>query len=1851
MKRKIFKSIFTFTLLLIISSVFFVGCKPTLENVWGKTISFFTNNSNEKDKFVTLEQAKLVSHVTSGIIQPDESITLRFVDSIIPTEKVGSEEKKVFSFSPKISGHTEWKDRRTLVFIPDENLPLREEYVCKVDLNNFAEEKLEKSILAFDFRVSGREIANLEGDFKLLQNNNQKDVFFQGKVSFNIQTSIDDVKKSISFENASKEIPLELSSLENDKYNFIFKTKETITREDATKFFKLVVNKKALNLSQNFEKDYKLESINTMAITDIDTVKQQEEKAIKIKFSDEIEQTQDITGLVSVKPATNLNLRVVEDSVLVTGNFTSGNKYTLAVSSGINSKWGTKTDKKLEETVSFQDVNPEIKFSNDGCFLPSANKQKFLFKTVNISKVKVKIDKVFESNLGYFLHTEELKSKQIDNYGYDYYNLKRVGVTIAEQTLDIGGDKNKWLQHEIDIKNLVNPKEKGLFLVELSFSKDGMMYNFDENSKSDDYYYGDEYYSNPNSDGYIYEHGQIYKTLVLSDIGLTYKSGDNKQVVYANNILDTKPIKDVLVTLRSNQNQVLKTAKTDGDGKAVFEDIKDEVFYVEGDYKDQKSFVKLNDMIWNLSTFDADGEALLPTGIRAYIYTERGVYRPGDTINLSVIARNQDNTFPKDHPVNLKIYNPKNQLIFTQTNKNATDGFYNFEFATKETDMTGNWRAELLVGSQTFYHTLKIETVVPNRLKVKFDSQIKEIKSNNKTLKFNLQANYLFGNPASNSNVTINSIISNAEKTFSSYKTYKFVNESVDFGNITTNIFDGKLDSNGNKSISWNLPALNNVPSSVNATITAKVFEKGGRFTKNEMILPVSPYAYYVGLERPETEYGYFQTNSEMKINTVVVNENGQIASNRKLNYRIYKNNQHWWWEYDSHDKFKIHYKDDSETQLIEENQVFSESKPTYVSFKPQTSGEYLIEVQDGSNGHISSFFFSVSSYGELPTNPKGQDIITLKTDKPSYQVGEKAIVQFPIPSKGAYLVSIERGNDILDSYWYKPNFGKKDAKIEIDITEKMVPTSYFTISIIQPHEQSVNDRPIRMYGVVPLNVEDKSTHQDITINMKNELESNKPFSVEVQTNDKKQTQFTIAVVDEGLLDITRFETPNPWKDFYRKLRLGVMSYDLFNFVIGANKGDIFKTFSIGGDVYISEQEEEVKNRRFKPISLFKGPILTDAHGYAKIDFDMSEYVGSVRVMVVGANGKKYSSAEKTVPVKSDIMVLPTIPRVLGVDDLVNIPITVFVMKDSIKNVNVSLKTEGALEILGEANKSLAFNKVGDKDVKFQIKAKQEVGDAKIIITASSNGFTVTNTTDINIRPYSSKVFDVIEKKVPIGTSVNFTIPNRGILGSNNATISILRRPNLNIKSRLEWLIVYPYGCIEQTVSSAFPQLFLKDFIKDSKENNKEIDENINAAIKRLRKFLTPSGGFSYWPGESEPSIWGTNYAGHFLVEADKLGYDVPSDLLETWIRFQKSKSITTNDNLLERTYRVYLLALSGSPQMGAMNLLKENSLKDMNDTEKWLLASAYTLAGAEQTATNIINNAGTTVKQYTELSGTYGSTIRDKSIILESAIILGKEDIAKKIYDDIALQLSSKTWYSTQTIGYSLMAVGKYLRANEFNANKQNNIIAGYITLPDGKKVSFDTKELKYSYDLTSNVGKNIQIFIDSKTNLKNAYVLLEWSGIPLKPDVENISKNIALKTEWLSETGEKINPASLKQGKTFWAVFKVKNLSDIDVQELALEQILPSGWEIENTRLTQEDLPDWLNKFRPNRAKYFDIRDDRAMWFFDLPKEQEYIFAVKLNAITEGKFILPPAIAQAMYNNNFVSITSAQNVVVTGK
>ena len=1834
------RSAFLLSIIIIVSLVI-TGCK----------------SESELSRGYSLQTAKMVSQVPPSIISSDQNITVVFVSDMVKKSQVGvSLKKNVFSFSPSIDGITEWQDPKTLIFNPNENLPLRSKYSGKLDLNallpEFKDKKLEDLQIAFE--VAGREVEKFNSELKLKMEDDPKFLLLEGQVTFTEPVDFSRVEKSASLYLENKRLAIKWE-LGEDKKNYNFKT-DAFVRTKTAQSLKFRLKKDLLDVSYDLDKTIPVPSLSDLTITDIIRSEDGTQADLRVEFSDDLKTDQDIRGFISFEPKLELKLSKIGNTILVQAPFDFGETYTLTIKPGIKSRWATSLAKEFNEEVKFDDMLPEMKFANSGIFLPSNNQKKIAFLTVNVRKVELRVQKVFESNLGQFLQMENLdgSADRSDDFGYQ---INRVGIEVAKKDLDIGEKKNKWLQHEIDLKKLIPEGEKGLYLLELSFDKPDMIYDTSDKNlryrRGQDY----DYYNDPSSGGYIWRHGRIYKPIIISDIGLIYKQGKEEHQIYATNLLNAEPLAGVHIKLITYQNQLIAENFTDGEGLAVFTNVDETVFYVEAEKDDQRSVIKPNEMAWNLSTFDTGGDTGAESGIRAFIYTDRGVYRPGDTVYLSAIVRNENNTFPKDHPVTLEVKNPKNQIVFEQTNRKATDGFYTFQFATDESDLTGNYTVILTAGSKKFHHTLRIETVVPERLKINLETPKENLNYTDKFLDVKLNSTYLFGNPAANLDAEITVSFNAVEKSFKKYSNYIFSDQSARFERITSSIFKGTLDAQGNAEKKWTLPDFSNVPGAILAIIEGEVWEKGGRSSKNQISVNIDPYPNYVGIKRPAVKWGYLQTGKEYEAPVILLSPEGKEVAGRTLQYKIYRSRYYWWWEYDSRDEYRLRYKKDKSTQLVDEGTLLSGTTPVMLKFKPEEYGEYLIEVQDGgTGGHTAAFFIHAYAWGQSPVEGKDAGILAIKTDKAEYNPGDKAIISFPTPQNANILFTLEKGDKVIESRWYESGNEEYEKSIEIPVTKDMLPNIYASVAVLQAHDQTVNDRPIRMYGVVPINVEEASTHQELQIKMPDELNPEKEFEIEIQTSDKREAQLTVAVVDEGLLSLTRFQTPDPWKAFFKKQRLGVQTYDLFSHVIGVNKGDIFKTFSIGGGIaeskaaYREGQLDQQKAKRFKAVAMFQGPVMTDGNGHVKVKFNMPNYIGAVRVMVVSAKNNQYGHAEKTVPVKTDLMVMPTLPRVIGPNDKIKLPVTVFAMKDNLGDVQVRLQLDGPLSLAGEGTRQLNFLRAGDRDVQFDIAAKPAVGIATIKIEAISSKMTAKYETEISVRSSSPRITESIQESVDNGAMVSLTIPDKGLEGSNRATISIQRRPNLKLTRRIFWLIRYPYGCIEQTVSSVFPQLYLPEFIPNERDVKRDISRNINAAIDRLQRFQLASGGFSYWPGNKDVSLWGTSYAGHFLIEAKKLGYNVPEDMYNNWLRFQKSQVSHSTYSIMNQVYLNYTLALAGESKIGGMNLMRENELKKMSDTQKWLLAAGYQLTGAQSAAAQVLASAGLHVSEYNEFADTYGSTLRDKSIILEQLILFERWNEANKLAEEISTVLSTDQWYSTQTTAFMLMALGKYFKANEAQEGEKS-VMAGTIVLPNGKEIEFNTEDINYQVDIDEGFGEKIQVKLDKKSTVKRAFAVLDWSGLPLEYLGLDEEQNLKLSVEWLDEDGMKINPADVRQGQSFWGHFKVNKLPGYrsKIEEIALVQVLPSGWEIDNTRLSGEANPGWMKKWRLGREEYLDIRDDRIMWFFDLPAYNDaFDFVVKINTVTAGEFTLPPTLVEAMYNNSYRATKAGRRVIV---
>ena len=1795
----------------------------------------------DQPQTITRETAQLVRTVTSGTVSSRDVIKVQFVEPTIDASLVGHALKKqVFTFTPAIDGITRWETPGMLVFIPNQPLPLRQSYKGQLNIAALLPERADVQPLLFTFDVAGRAILSFEGDFELKTTSDPRYLIYQGRLELTEKADVQRVREATTLRRGESLLPLTYQADVTDRV-FTF-TSSVVERDTTRQSYTLIIDQESLELSQMYKKDIILSPLQDMVLEGIKRDENGEKPRLTLLFSDELDVRHPIEGLVQVRPEMPIRLKASGKQIFVDGDFSYGHTYELEIHPGIRSNWDTRTREIIRRTVNFADRKPQLRFARDGVFLPSSEDKRLRFATLNLRRVTLEVKKVFASNLGQFLQTERLDSGKEKRDSFSNYSVRRVGVQVARKTLEISDQRNIWLEHELDLRSLIAEGERGLFLIALNFERDDMLYRPSSSGEESGYY------SNPNSYGYIGAHGRVYKALIVSDIGLTYKRGHDQHLVYATHIDDARPLSGARVNLRTYQNQIAAKGTTDSQGLVRFKDVEEEVFYVEAEYRGQRSVIKPKNMAWNLSSFDIGGVAARPGGTRAFIYTERGVYRPGDEINLSVIARHQDNTFPNDHPATCKIFNPRNQMVFEQVQRREREGLYSFAFATRPEDPTGNWRAQIRIGDSTFDHVLKIETVVPYKLKTKITPAKARLGREDEFLNADMHTTYLFGNPAAELEAELTVSLQSDHKTFPQYRAFSFTNALIDYQPVQAVVFKGQLDDEGHTHVEWPLPPLVNVPSALQAVLTAKVLEKGGRPNYQRHQIPIDPYDHYVGLKKPEFDYGYTRVGTSVQIPAVVTDVQGNPIAGRNLRYRVYRGVTYWWWEYENREAFRRRFKSDRRTEIVSEQQVVSATEPIDLIFQPADSGQFLIEVTDGDEGHTAAFFVQAYRWGHAPAGGGSEGVLGLKADRERYRLGDMAIISFPVPRKGSILFSLEQGNRVLDSRWYHLNGAQEEFQIPIIVSTAMVPTVYASVSLIQPHGQTDNDRPIRLFGTLPIEVYDPSTRLDLDIRMPELLRPSKPFTVEVQSV-ADSVEFTIAVVDEGLLALTNFRTPDPWRYFFQKQRLGVHTSDLFNHIIGAGKGDPFKTFAIGGDFDREQAEPSRKRRRFPPVSMFAGPLTTDASGYARVQFIMPNYVGAVRTMVVGAQGRSFGHFEKTTEVKDDLMVMSSLPRIIGPGDRFEVPVTAFALIDSLDDIEVSIEVQGPLDIVGEARKGVSFPNRGEHDVFFELQAHQAVGEATVVVEAKSGEARAVQQTHLDVRPASPPLYESIERGVIPGETVSFTVPDKGLPGTNQARISVRRRPDFNFDNQMLRLVRYPYGCVEQTVSSVFPQLYLKNLLDLDSEKFQivaaDIDKHINAAIRKLRRFRLPDGSFSLWPGGRHTSVWGSVYAGHFLIEARKLGYHIPEDMYQGWLRYQQTQSTMTRDHLKVRVYRVYLLALAGHPARGAMNLLKENELHSMKNLEKWLLSTAYLHAGMQGIANEIVRTTGVTVEAYREFGNTYGSDLRDKALILDNLVAFQNWDMADALVAEVA-QSITRDWHSTQTTSVALLALGKYVLALQ-QSSSTSTPLTGHIRLPGGQTVPFSIDGLGYQLEIASGFGGDISVHLDADNAVQRAFAALDWEGVPLRDVGQDEEAHIKLNVAWLDEDGMRIDPGTLAQGTTFWGHIRVENSTQVRLEEVALTQLLPAGWEIENTRLVSEGRPEWMAEWRLNAEEYLDIRDDRIDWFFDL-HGRPLDFAVKLNAVTRGTFARPPTQVEAMYNRDFRARKAGGTVVV---
>lgn len=1540
--------------------------------------------------------------------------------------------------------------------------------------------------------------------------------------------------------------------------------------------------------------------------------------SVEIRFSAPLAKNLNLNNFIKISPSIDFKASQAEDKITLTGNFSLDGKYNIEVLKGIKSQGNLALEQSYNKEIEFSNQEPKIVFSNNGVFLPSSSNKKIAFKSINVKRAKVVVRKVYANNITQFIQNSNL----LKSSTYERYNVlsdfDALGDIIKEQDITINAKSNTWVQNEIDLSSLKDLS--GIFIISLHFGKDDVDYKF--KSGVSEWRISD----------YFYNNGNVFREVIFSNIALIAQKYGNNIIVSALDIKSNEPLSNVDIKGISSNNQVISSAKTDKLGNATIafsgsDTLKDrEVFYITAKDSTNFALIKLNAQEIEDDGFDTEGVSS-ENGIKAFIYTDRGVYRPGEKVNLTIIARNAKEAI--SHPLKLTITSPRGKKqVNSLSLKPINDGIFYYEFSTQKNADTGIYDVKIDIGDNIFTHKLAIESVVPNRIRANISS-LDEIDLNkNSNLNVALESSYLFGAPASELEYSINAYITTKNFVSKNYPNYTFNNPS-NLLYSTSKEYSGNLNENGYKEQSISLADLENVNKNLEANIIARVYENNGRSIATRKKVYLKRFDSFVGIKNPKERY--IKVDDNVSLNVVLIDEKEQPIKGRKLEYTIYQNNYSWWWDYSSHDDYIRSIKSDKNTTIIKKGELTSTDSISTISFKPKDRGEILLEVRDSTNNQSASITLYASSWGE----PIDVDKITklkIKTDKKEYRHNEEAKIIFESTKNAKALVTISSDNNIIDRYWIDTD--DKESVIKLKVDEKYAPNLYASVFLLQDYDKLDNDRSLRLYGVVPINIINEKNKILLDIASQDEILPNSTLHLSISNKEKRQFTYTLAIVDEGIINLTNFKTPSPYDYFYAKTKYNIRNYDTFDYIIGKVSGRINKTYSIGGDEALESAPNRQKDdnaERFKPVVYFLPPTKSDESGNAKVSFKVPSYLGSLRIMLVAVNKDSYGSISKDIRVSAPIVMLPTIPRSLKINDNFAMPIEIMPIKDNIKSAKIKVKSDGIISF-DKTSETLSFSNKKPKTIFFNGKVGEELGIENINIKLESGDFSMQDSTQIDIK--APNPYMLISKNWVLNpnSSINIASPSSFVKNSNNGKITLSASPLLSIDHRLMWLIRYPYGCIEQTTSSVFPQLFMDKLSNADFIDKQSIINNINAGISRIQTFQVGDGGLSYWQGGGSSDKWGSSYAAHFLIMAKKQGYYVSDELFKRLINYL-SNNISYDD-----IYPLYLLALSDNAQLGSMNEIYENHLKDLSITNRWLLAASYKLAGFDDIATKISNGLSVEPNERDEYySYSYGSRLRNKAIILQAYKII-TNNINEKLYNEIRDELETDEWLSTQTTSYALLALAS------IKEDAKNSKLEGEITLNNNtQKFSEDRDRL--SFKLDSGSAK-----ITSKNKL---FINYTWEGISTDNKGDNIAKNMRLKREFVTFNNgyeSPIDVSSIKSSQSFYIKLTIEGLNNdyLSLSNVALTQNLPSGWEIENTRLNDDREPSVVEEAARN-VTYTDIRDDKIMWFFNIYKRQ--VLYVKVNAVTPGTYTLPPAYAEAMYNGAYQASSGSGRVKVLAK
>lgn len=1521
---------------------------------------------------------------------------------------------------------------------------------------------------------------------------------------------------------------------------------------------------------------------------------------------------------VSITPEVAYTVEKTLNGLIISSDaFNPSQSYTITLSDQLMGVAGGKMIDTYRESVTFGELEPQVEFTHKRArYLIGKGERNLSFRIVNVPKVKVEVIKIYENNLLAFMRDGfqwDWYESYDEDEGYwdyhDYYNVRT----------DLYGN----VVYEAEYETAKLEKFQASRILHLDFT--------DKLERFDGIYV----VKVSSTDKQWLTDAQVVS---VSDIGLIAKAADDELLVFANSLQTAAPMSGIKVSFISSNNQKLYTTTTDKYGVAKFSGLKQQIpdfdiNLITAKNGSDYTYLPFSETEISTSRFDVGGKRLNPTGLDAFLYPERNLYRPGETLHLSGIIRGYDWSTPERIPVRIRVMSPSGKE-FKSLRKTLDDqGAFETAVDFPVSAITGTYAVELYASNDVLLATqyISVEEFMPDRIKVSASLNKKELFPG-ETVTANITADNLYGTPAAERNWE--SELNIRPYVFSS-KRYPDYHFQISGANTyyETQTTEGVTDANGQAQASFEIAEAYANRGILQGNLMTTVFDESGRPVYDVQDIRIITQQTLIGIGMLDN---YVRTRQAMKIPLIAVDKDDKGTRTTNALVEVIK------YEYETvieRNRNYYNYRSNKKEKVLQSHTVKITGESSAVWFNPELSGEYEVRVHlPNATAYVSRRFYA---YGWGTTQNNAFEVSTegniqVIADKETYQTGEKAQLLFTTPFNGKLLVTVER-EKVLDYFYLDTE--KKSASLTLPLAYAHVPNVYVTATLFRPNDDS--GMPLTVaHGIVNLKVDEPAKQIPLTVTHEKQSRSNKKQTIQIKTSPN--AQLTVAVVDEGILQIKNFQTPDPYDWFYDQHALGVMSYDMYAMLYP----EVYlKKMLSGGDAGMMEGRlNPMTARRVKLVSFWSGIIRADGSGKASFTVDIPQFSGDLRVMVAVYKNDVFGASETHIKVADPIVVTTSLPRFLTPGDTINVPVTLANTTGKSASGKVTLKTEGPVTCAGSATQT--FQAAGNKETRttFKLIANGATGNAKISVQVNAMSETFTDITEISVRPPASLQKYSGEGVVEGGKTANVEMYNQLVLQSAKAKLLVSRSPLVQFADDLDYLVNYPHGCVEQITSSAFPQLYYADLVKtlygkETKDKNPAY--NVQEAIRILQSMQMYNGALSYWPGGGYESWWGTAYATHFLLEARKAGYDVDdktvsrmTGYLRTMLKQKKTFVYYYNSTYSREVaarevfYSMYVLALSGKPEMATMNYYKAN-LSMLTLDSKYMLAMSYTLAGDSKSAQKILPDAFSGEESQPQFSGSFSSPIRDRAIALNCLLEADpKNQQIGRLAQQLVEMMKAQRYLNTQERSFAFLAFGKLAALNK-NATVKATIQA------DGKTIgTFDGKDLLITD--ASLLNKKITILTSGSGQL---YYF--WSTQGLTADGSFVEEDSFMKVRksFYDRWGRPVDLRKISQNDLVVVKISIEAPKSY-VENVVITDILPAGFEIENDRLRATTTMQWIkDQATPDHE---DIRDDRIHLFVHVGKTtQNYYYTVR--AVSPGTFRMGPVMADAMYNEAYHSYNGA--------